>query len=1406
VLSGQTRTFRLKHAKADDIAQVLGQMLPDAPAAAAGSRRGRQAMDSTVRVAPLPAANAVVVQGPPAKLTLAEELIGTFDTAEASGAAVIQIVELKNAEARSLAESINQALGAKAGKGTPPTDLVTVTPESNSNSVLIRGPAARVAETIAMVRKLDSDATASDVQVRVYPLTNSDAGELAKSVEKLFVDLAKRMPKNRRDAGVPPFSVTADARTNSLVVSTTGGYFTIVEQLLQNLDRAPERIEADAQYVWLENADAFDVASKLQEMYRDRRGADKPVIEADSFSNAITLIAKDADLKAMETIIAKLDAAARDNNIQVRVIPMSKMSADKMAEVLRRVYGQMTTSKIVITDGQPNPRFREPTSVESGNLRHEFSPTTQGADSTSAPADSGKLFNPETPAVTISVDKRSNSLIVSATRRELERIQSLIDQLAETAEEVEAEYRVFKITQADPASVANSLEELFNPKVARQPAPAQPAQRGQRAQPQPQPPAPPPVITVVADARTRSVIVRAKTMDFEIIEPLIRHLDQVSTVVSEVRVFPLKNTDATETAASLRELFRMSSSQTPAPNQRQQPQGRGTRATAQQQRAEVVRQVIELRRKDGVAQVDVTTMVSISANRQANSVVVTAPADAMEVITSLIEELDQSAAQSTATTVWMCPLKHAQAPAVATALSQAFAPPRGRKLETGEGVTVVAEPTSNTVIVTANAENLKKVQDLIARLDTETDQATGVYILALSSGDASEIASMIQSLYNQQLSAARRDKKSVPPLAVSADTRANAVVLATSKEMYEQVRQWVGEVEKMKPARGTLRVLTVEYADPAEVQKAIDQLFGPQGAAGSKGGAGRSGGRNPAPNPTPGRGGRVETTLLANQKAIMVSASDEDFQAIQQLLATLDEAAKGTQREVRVFTLVNASNTLVANALGSMYRQVTRGAQPQDQVTVTALNQTTAVVVSAPKNRMEEVSHLIEQLDRKEVAAQVEFRIYPLTHAQPTKILPALRQMLQQVTRARPGETIDVQADERTRSLIVTARGTVFDEVAKVIAVLDKAPAYEKAEVLILPLKKADAAQLAAVLTEMLRPSEGNQVTPEAKALQEQVRLLNVRSALQDRIPELDLTKPIKIQADSARPQGSNALIVTSTPDNLKALAAIVEVLDTVPISEGVKVRLLHLSNADSTSVAQVLREIFTQGRQLAGKPGTSVAGKAEPDSSSGKALVNVLNVSADPRTNTVVLSGLEESLALAELIVKDLDRQEGQFVTDVRAFKLKNAAADRMAPILRAVFAEGAAQPGANGLRAQVTRLRTGRKRELLSELPRAREALTIQADADTNILLIAARSDIMPLIADVIATMDIPGAGSLNTVRIYPLENADATRISQVLQSLYAGPNAKLVRDEDKPTVAVDARTNALVVSASGKTFLLL
>jgi type II secretion system protein D len=1445
-LAQQTRTFQLQYAQADELVRLLQTVLPDQTT---GRRRGRQG--NALRVAAMPTANAVVVQAQPDKLALAEQIITTFDTKAASERTTIRVVQLKKAQAETLARSVGQTLETRGADG------VAVTAETNSNSVLVRGPAERVDEVLAMIRKLDADSTSEDVQVYVYPLKNANAKQLAGNLEQMFRALLRQL--GRRGESV--FSVAANDRTNSLLIATKPASYAMVEKMLRDLDQT-DQAARDVEYIVLRSADVSEVSRQLYDMFRDRPWNDRPVVQMDRESNALTLIGTETDLATMAKVVTKLDTAAARAAVRVRVVPLDDVDAKKMAEMIRRLYAQMTDSPIVVAEN-----------LTAAQTQPATQPTAQ-------------------PAITIAYDTTANTLLLSGPKRDLDEIESLVSQLSWGTNIAEAEYRVFTVAKASPVEVARTLDELFNP---------QDGNRRRRAEPN---------IVAVPETRTRSVIVKAKPTDFAAIEPLIAKIDSAGGDETYfVKVYALSNARAPQAAAALQQTFlaepgRHGRGQADTPTVRISPEPSSNTLVVRADKADHAKiadlikeidissvaelpvRMIPLRHADPAPLAAMLNRlyaprnrrqgseVRIEADADARTLMIRADDESFEKIRKLATTLDASSTVGQANQT-LLRLEHAQADTVAASLQQAFLPRRGQRITAEDLVTVVAEPASNSLIVTANEPNLKKVRALVDQLDTEeagtvktefflltnaqaTDlaavlqrvtgatgrrgrgqagpelrisaepasnalvlsgpasqvsemmqmaiqldqaaQATtpGVYIIPLDSGDAESMVAMIRDLHNQQRAAARRTKNDVEPLAVSADARANAIVLASSKDMYEQVQQWVRHLEQMKPRRGEVRVIPLEHADPAEVQKAIDQLNG-QAAPAARPGRRAQAGSSP-----------FEVTVLPRQQAIMVTGSDADFQAIQKLIETLEASARKTQRTSRIIVLKHANPQRVVQALAPVLR-TTRYSQGQQPPSISAMADSNAVVVAATKEQMDEVGKLIQQLDSPEVAQDLTFRVFTLTNAQPTKIVPTLQRMLRQLQRAHPGTQIDVQADERTRALIITAKEGLFDQIARLVETLDKAPAYAQADVLIIPLRRADATQLARVLQDMLRP-DGNQITAEARALQEQVRLLQVRSTMKETLPPLDLTKPIKIDADPARPQGTNSLILSSTPKNLDALAAIVDVLDTVPLTAGVKVKLIHLTNADAVSVRDILRDVFAQGRRLAGQPGQSTAGRAEPESTTGKALVKTLNISADTRTNSLILSGEEDVLALADLLVKDLDREKGKVVTEIRLFRLDHADATRLAPTLQAVFAERGRNPAAEGVQTQVTRLRThlagkdGKADLQESDFPKLHPALSIRAEGGTNMLVVAARSDVMPLIADVVKSMDIPGAGSMNQVRIFPLVHADATRLDGVIRSLYTGPNAKLVRDEDRPTVAVDTRTNSLIVSASEKTFSML
>ena len=79
----------------------------------------------------------------------------------------------------------------------------------------------------------------------------------------------------------------------------------MVDKVLPTLDKAPERSDRDVQFVWLKKAKAFDLAMKLDSLFEDRPRSDRPVIEPDSASNSLTIIAKRGDIPQIQDLVTR---------------------------------------------------------------------------------------------------------------------------------------------------------------------------------------------------------------------------------------------------------------------------------------------------------------------------------------------------------------------------------------------------------------------------------------------------------------------------------------------------------------------------------------------------------------------------------------------------------------------------------------------------------------------------------------------------------------------------------------------------------------------------------------------------------------------------------------------------------------------------------------------------------------------------------------------------------------------------------------------------------------------------------------------------------------------------------------------------------------------------------------------
>ena len=270
-------------------------------------------------------------------------------------------------------------------------------------------------------------------------------------------------------------------------------------------------------------------------------------------------------------------------------------------------------------------------------------------------------------------------------------------------------------------------------------------------------------IAIIADFRSNSIIVKGPK---EVIAQAIQVLETIDVAevdgkTNTVKVFPLRNTLAEEMAIVLQDAI---SGQQPNAGQ-----GYNPNQQAQQNQQNNNQQIQPTQSSLGAAQLSLRTIdkkgkevksgimfdVRVTADRNSNSLVVTGPAESMELIGALIDKLDRIPDAETQIKVFE--IINGDAEGLLTMLENLFGSDTAQQggqngtsnlsqlplqgLSATEGSTLInlrfsSDTRTNTIIASGPAGDLQVVEDLLNRLDTRdvTDRRPRVYRLSNGSG------------------------------------------------------------------------------------------------------------------------------------------------------------------------------------------------------------------------------------------------------------------------------------------------------------------------------------------------------------------------------------------------------------------------------------------------------------------------------------------------------------------------------------------------------------------------------------------------------------------------------------------------------------------------------------------------
>jgi len=234
---------------------------------------------------------------------------------------VTTVVKLKYSDASQLMPILKPLLAQNAH----------IAPHPSSNTLLITDSAQNINRIIGIIEELDVE---DGDNVEIVPLANTQAGELAKTLESVKGTRYTKSPALRQKN-----IIVADERTNSLILNGDSEWRLNTRRLIKQLDR-PTTKDDYTEVIYLKHAKAENLVNVLQGVAmhqlqtsgapgKANTASQQLDIRADETTNALIISAPPSLARSLKSVIEKLDIRRAQVHIQAII---AEVKYDKSVE------------------------------------------------------------------------------------------------------------------------------------------------------------------------------------------------------------------------------------------------------------------------------------------------------------------------------------------------------------------------------------------------------------------------------------------------------------------------------------------------------------------------------------------------------------------------------------------------------------------------------------------------------------------------------------------------------------------------------------------------------------------------------------------------------------------------------------------------------------------------------------------------------------------------------------------------------------------------------------------------------------------------------------------------------------------------------------------------------------------
>ncbi len=462
---------------------------------------------SDVSVEALPDLDLLILRGRDPDIEELTRIIREIEKLSDETAPQIEIFHLKHVQGEALNTLIARVLQDLTG---PLQGRISITPLVKPNALLLIGWGEAVKAAKKLITELDQPVM-TKTQMQIFALKNAPAREVQTTIEQFL---------NGRGGLGPEVNVTANLRTNSVIVNASPRDMQEVAELVARLDVGTSKSVKQAKLVKLKNSLAANVAQTITTAIAAAKGGttgkrnaalemlmvgpdgkksvtsgllDDVTLTPDVRTNSIFITGPAESLPLVEQLIRTLDESPRDS-AQIKIFHITNGDASDMVALLRTLFPAAGASNI--------PQL-----------------ATAEGETTLVP-------------VRFSVDVRTNNIIATGTSGDLKIVEALLLRLDQT-ESQERVNKVFKLKNSPANDVARAVNEfLRSERIVAQAAPGRQNAFQQIEQ----------EVVVVAEPVGNSLIISATPRYFDQIIELVESLDEqppqvmIQIIIAEVQL------------------------------------------------------------------------------------------------------------------------------------------------------------------------------------------------------------------------------------------------------------------------------------------------------------------------------------------------------------------------------------------------------------------------------------------------------------------------------------------------------------------------------------------------------------------------------------------------------------------------------------------------------------------------------------------------------------------------------------------------------------------------------------------------------------------------------------------------------------------------------------------------------